>query len=158
VRIAVISVLLFVLTGCGDPPAPPPEKDETTEPWYAQTIGRVNEITQLAEEALKNGKPDEASALIQQGEPFTSQLLSVLHPTLAAMTAAADLDSLYARMLYSNRHYEWAQFLYQKNVARWKYWKPATPETERRLKEAEAQVEDCIVKTSTRKLPAMPKK
>ena len=81
----------------------------------------------------------------------------MLHPTLEATIAAADLDALYARMLFANRHYEWAQFLYQKNVARWKYRKPPTPDTERRQKEAEAQVEECVKAMSTRKGPTLPK-
>src|SRR6185312_5542618 len=131
--------------------------DETKEPWYAETVARVTDATKQATDAFEHGKPDDASSLILQAEPQANQLLTVLHPTLEATIAAADLDALYARMLYSNRHYEWAQFLYQKNVARWKYWKPATPETDRRLKEAQAQVEDCAQKASARKPPVLPK-
>ena len=33
--------------------------------------------------------------------------------------------------------------LFQKNVTRWKTWKPQTPETERRLKEANADIAEC---------------
>ena len=59
------------------------------------------------------------------------------------MVAASDLDRLYGRMLFTNRRYGWARLLYQKNLARWKHWEPKTPETERRLKEAESDIEDC---------------
>ena len=158
-RILGIALLLAFLSGCGggEPPAPAPPPDETAEPWYAQTVDRVTDATKRATDAFEHGKPDDASSLILQAEPQASQLLAVLHPTLEATIAAADLDALYARMLFANRHYEWAQFLYQKNVARWKYWKPPTPDTERRQKEAEAQVEECVKAMSTRKGPKLPK-
>jgi hypothetical protein len=156
VRIAGIAVVLALLSSCGEPPPPPPAPDETTLPWYAETIARVTAMTKEARDDFEHGKPDEASALIQQAEPLASQLLTVLHPTLEATIAAADLDALYARMLFSNRHYEWAQFLYQKNVARWKYWKPPNEETDRRLKEAQAQVEECVRAAANRKLPKLP--
>jgi hypothetical protein len=67
----------------------------------------------------------------------------VRQPTLAAAEAASDLDDLYGRMLLSNRHYEWAEFLFQKNRSRWKNWNPQTPETARRQKQAEAGIEEC---------------
>ncbi|HEU5021693.1 MAG TPA: hypothetical protein VFT60_07370 [Bryobacteraceae bacterium] len=158
-RILGVTVLLAILSGCGGgappPSAPPP--DETKEPWYAETVARVVDATKRATDAFEHAKPDDASSLILQAEPQAKQLLSVLHPTLEANIAAADLDALYARMLFSNNHFEWAQFLYQKNVARWKYWKPQTPDTERRLKEAEAQVEKCVHAAATRKGPKLPK-
>jgi hypothetical protein len=59
------------------------------------------------------------------------------------MEAASDLDDLYGRMLLSNRHYEWAQFQFQKNLARWKYWKPQTPDTARRMEAAETAIAEC---------------
>lgn len=157
-RILGIAVLLAILSSCGgEPPAAPPPPDETKEPWYAETVTRVANATKEAQDDFEHGKPDDASSLILQAEPQASQLLAVLHPTLEATIAAADLDALYARMLFSNNHFEWAQFLYQKNVARWKYWKPQTPDTERRLKEAQAQVEACNRAISTRKGPKLPK-
>lgn len=158
VRVAATALLLILFAGCGEPPAPPREPDETTQPWYGQTVKRLAEMTKMAQDDFEHGRPDDAASLIQQGEPLASQLLGVLHPTYDATVAAADLDALYARMLFSNRHYEWAQFLYQKNVARWKYWRPSTPETERRMKEAQAQVEECTRRMETRKGPVLPKK
>jgi hypothetical protein len=159
VRILGAAVLLAILSGCGggEPPAPAAPPDETTEPWYAKTVARVSDATKQATDAFEHGKPDDAASLITQAEPQASQLLAVLHPTLEATIAAADLDALYARMLFSNHHYEWAQFLYQKNVARWKYWKPQTPDTEARQKKAVAQVEECVKAMSTRKGPKLPK-
>jgi hypothetical protein len=100
-------------------------------------------MNQQADALFRGGKPDDAAALIEKGEPLESQLLSVLHPTLAAMQAASDLDDLYGRMLLSNQHYVWAQSMFQKNVARWKYWQPRTPDTERRMKQAQDAVAEC---------------
>lgn len=59
------------------------------------------------------------------------------------MEVASDLDELYGRMVFSNRNYGWARLLFQKNAARWKHWTPQTPDTIRRLKEAESEIEDC---------------
>ena len=107
----------MLLVSCGEePPAPTAEHDETTNPWYGETLGQLTSMLRDATEFRRQGKADEASALIEKGEPLASQLLAVRHPTLAAMQAASDLDDLYGRMLLSNRHYAWAQFLFQKNV------------------------------------------
>jgi hypothetical protein len=81
--------------------------------------------------------------LIQTGEPLATRLLSVRNPTLAAMEDASDLDDLYGRMLLSNRNYGWAMLFFQKNQARWKNWKPQTPDTAARLKEAQSQIAEC---------------
>lgn len=59
------------------------------------------------------------------------------------MAAASDLDELYGHMLLTNGNYGWARMMFQKNVARWRSWKPRTDETERRLKVAEAEVAEC---------------
>ena len=109
-----------------------------------------------ADKDFRGGKPDDAAALIERGVPLASELLGVTHPTLAAMEAASDLDDLYGRMLFSNRHYAWAQFEYQKNVARWKNWKPQTPDTEYRLKVAETAVAECDRKMLKGAVPSVP--
>jgi hypothetical protein len=96
-----------------------------------------------AESLLKNGKPDAAAALIQSGEQLASRLLSVPRPTLAAMEGASDLDELYGRMLLSNRNYGWARLFFQKNLVRWKNWRPQTPDTASRLKEAQSEIAEC---------------
>jgi hypothetical protein len=59
------------------------------------------------------------------------------------MQAVSDLDDLYARMLLSNRHYEWARMLFQKNLARWQSWQPQTDDTARRLQAAQAGIAEC---------------
>jgi hypothetical protein len=59
------------------------------------------------------------------------------------MEAVSDLDHLYGRMLVSNGYYGSARLLFQKNVTRWKTWKPPTPDTDRRLKEAETAIAEC---------------
>src|ERR1035441_1397285 len=71
-----------------------------------------------------------------QGQPLSLRLLAAPRPTLAAMEAASDLDHLYAAMLLANKNYGWARLAFQKNVSRWKYWRPQTPDTARRLKAA----------------------
>jgi hypothetical protein len=100
-------------------------------------------MVRAANDAFRHGKPDDAAALIAKGEPLSSEVLSVPRPTLAAVESASDLDDLYGRMLLSNRHYVWAETLFQKNVARWKYWQPQTSETERRMKQAQTAVAEC---------------
>ncbi len=136
--------IALLVGACGDtPPAATPEHDETSDPWYGETLGQLTSMVHDATEFRRLGKADAASALIEKGEPLASQLLAVRHPTLAAMQAASDLDDLYGRMLLSNRHYAWAQFLFQKNVARWKHWVPSTTDTESRLKQAEDAVREC---------------
>ena len=86
---------------------------------------------------------DAAAALIQNGEVQASRLLSVPKPTLAAMQDASDLDDLYGRMLLSSRNYGWARLFFQKNLARWKNWKPQSPDTAARLKQAQSAIAEC---------------
>jgi hypothetical protein len=135
----------LVLSACGPAPTPPPvvPRDETREPWYSQTVEKLSAQNLEAKALLKAGKPDAAAALIQSGEPLASRLLSVRNPTLAAMEDASDLDDLYGRMLLSNRNYGWAMLFFQKNQARWKNWKPQTPDTAARLKEAQSEIAEC---------------
>jgi hypothetical protein len=144
------SLLLLIYTGlmltsCA--PAPPPpqatKRDETKEPWYTQTVEQLAAQNLKAKSLIKNGKPDDAAALIQSGEPLASRLLAVPRPTREAMEGASDLDDLYARMLLSNRNYGWARLFFQKNAARWKLWSPQTADTTRRQKEALAGIAEC---------------
>jgi hypothetical protein len=106
----------------------------------------VTELATLDRDATANfraHKPDAAAALIEKGEPLRDRLLSVPKPTLEATEAASDLDQIYGEMLMSNRNYGWARLMFQKNVARWKLWKPQTPETASRLKQAQAAIAEC---------------
>ena len=92
---------------------------------------------------LKNGRKDDAAAVITKGQPVEARLLAASQPTLAAMEAASDLDQLYAGMLLSNRNFGWARLQYQKNVSRWKNWKPQTEGTARRLELAQSGIREC---------------
>ncbi len=104
---------------------------------------QLAELNRSAERAFQGGKSDQAAALIGQGQPLVNRLLNVPKPSLAAVEAASDLDDLYGRMLLSNRNYTWAITMFEKNRARWKNWTPQTPETMRRLKQAESAIEEC---------------
>jgi hypothetical protein len=140
VRILII-LAAALLTACEPPPAPP--RDATLEPWYAQTIQEVTSMNREAESFFASGQFDQAGALIEKGQPMTARLLAVPRPTLEAIIAASDLDQLYGRMLLANHHYGWARMLFQKNLARWKHWQPQTPETARRLQQAESAIAEC---------------
>ena len=134
-----------VLAGCSSAPVPVASapRDSTADAWYSQTVEQVADLTRKAESLFKNGKGDEAAALITQAKPLADRLVAVSRPTLAAVEAASDLDHLYARMLLSNRNYGWARLLFQKNLARWKNWQPQTAESARRLQLASAGIADC---------------
>jgi hypothetical protein len=140
--LAILAAAL--LSGCVTAPAPEfSQRDATKEEWYARTVEQVAAINREAESAFEGGQSDQAAALIQKAQPLLGRLLSVQRPTLAAMEAASDLDHLYGRMLLANRHYGWARFVFQKNLARWKHWQPQTAETARRLKQAESAIAEC---------------
>jgi hypothetical protein len=134
-----------ILTGCGSAHAPldSSSHDPTEEDWYSQTVEQLAGMNREAETLFQNGKADQAAAIIVNGQPLMSRILSVPRPTLAAMEAASDLDHLYGRMLLANRHYGWARLFFQKNLARWKHREPRTPETARRLKQAESAIAEC---------------
>lgn len=142
---ALVTFALIFLLGCGTAPPPqePAKLDITKEPWYAPTVNQVIAINKEAEALMKSGKADQAAARITEGQPLVSRLLAAPQPTLAAMEAASDLDHLYATMLLSNRHYGWARLFFQKNQTRWSSWKPQTPDTVRRRKQAESGIMEC---------------
>ncbi|HEV3201318.1 MAG TPA: hypothetical protein VGZ73_25640 [Bryobacteraceae bacterium] len=136
---------LAALIACA--PAPKaveqPKPDPTTEDWYRETVEQLAALNREAESLLQRGEFDPAAEIITKGQPLEDRLLAVRQPTVAAMEAASDLDDLYGRMLLRNRHYGWARSLFQKNVIRWKTWKPQTPETARRWKVAVSAVAEC---------------
>jgi len=139
------AVLFILLTACGPPAAPVDQAhhDPTTEPWYANAVDELTTMNRQAEDFFKKGKGDDAAALIEKGEPISQRLLAVPKPTLAATEAASDLDQLYGQMLFSNKNYGWARLLFQRNVARWKTWRPQTVDTARRLKLAVSAIAEC---------------
>ncbi len=136
---------VLLLAACSPPPEPvaKPKPDVTAEPWYGKTVEQLAGMNREAAKLLESGKADKAAALITAGQPLETRLLSPPHPTLPAMEAASDLDQLYGSMLLANRRYGWARLAFQKNLIRWKYWKPRTPDTLRRLKEAQSEIEEC---------------
>lgn len=143
-RVLAIFAAAF-LAGCAPAPAPvePPKPDPTTQAWYAQTTIELAALNHAAAAFLKHRQLDRAASLITKGQPLQSRLLSVPHPTLAAMESASDLDDLYGRSLLANRHDGWARLVFQKNLVRWKNWQPATPNTLRRLDQAKAAIAEC---------------
>ena len=137
---ALLTVLAAILAGCGSASS---ARDAATQPWYTQTVAQVTQLNRDAEAAFKAGNGDQAAALIQKAQPLIASLLTTPHPSLEAAQAAGDLDDLYGRMLLSNRHYGWARLQFQKNLSRWKHWTPQTPETDRRYKQALAEMAEC---------------
>jgi hypothetical protein len=139
----IIAALMSIECGPAPPPAAGKRADPTTEPWYAEQVKELTSIDNQANDFFKRGKSDEAAALVQNGEKISTRLLGVPQPTLAAMEAASDLDDLYGTMLLSNHNYGWARLMFQKNAARWKYWRPQTTQTEARLKQAQDEIAKC---------------
>jgi hypothetical protein len=140
-RLAVFAVAVF-LAGCS--PAPQPAAHETAlPPWYGSTVDQLAALNHQAEDSFQSGKSDQAAAKIKEAQSLAARVLAVPQPPLAAVEAASDLDDLYGRMLLANRNYGWAQMFFQKNRARWKHWTPQTPESVRRLKQAESAIQEC---------------
>jgi hypothetical protein len=144
VRLLLLAATLL-LAACGPVSAPPDrvQQDPVKERWYGEASRELAAIDREAQQFFQQGKGDQAAALIEKGEAISNRLLAVQKPTLEAYEAASDLDQLYGEMLLSNRNYGWARLLFQKNVARWKLWKPQTPETGRRLKLAQDAIAEC---------------
>ena len=138
-------ICALLLTACSPAPAPvrKPPPDPATEAWYGPLTAQLAAMNRQAETLLRKGQSDQAAAIITNGQPLSLRLLAAPHPTLAAMEAASDLDQLYARMLLGNRNYGWARLAFQKNVSRWKNWRPQTPDTARRLKSAQDGIAEC---------------
>jgi hypothetical protein len=149
VRPLTMIAAAFLAACSAPPPASTPARqdaapaDPTANPAYAQSVQELEALNRQAQALVAAGKSDQASAVISATDPLENRLLSVPHPTLAAMEAAADRDDLYGRMLLSNHNYGWARMTFQKNVIRWKNWKPQTAETARRLQAAQAAVAEC---------------
>ena len=141
----IATAALVLLAGCAAPPSrvDQPKVDPTTEGGYAEAVEQLAALNREAEDLLHRGRPDEAAAAITRGQPLQARLLAAPRPTLRAMQEASDLDDLYARMLLSNHQDGWARMLFQKNLARWKAWKPPTDDSSRRLRQAQAGIAEC---------------
>ena len=145
---ARLMVLTLLLAGCAPAPvakqAPPqPAPDITKEAWYGGAVDELAALNREAARLLAGGKKDDAAAVLTNGQPIVARLLAASQPTLAAMKAASDHDQMYADMLLGNRNFGWARLEFQKNVSRWKNWKPQTEETARRLELAKAGIREC---------------
>lgn len=139
------TVALMLLTGCA---APPPRVDQAKhdparEAGYQEAVEQLTALNREAEALWKRGKSDQAAAAMTRGQSLQARLLAVPQPKLEALIAVSDLDDLYARMLLSNGHDGWARLLFQKNLIRWKMWKPQTADTARRLRETQARIAEC---------------
>lgn len=134
-----------LLAACGPsaPAAKAPPVDPTTEAWYGEGTTRLANLDRAAEQNFQAGRSQEAAAIVSSAQSLQARLLAAPRPTLQAMEAIADLDRIYGRMLVSNGYFGEARLLFQKNVTRWKTWKPQTPETERRFAEANADIAVC---------------
>jgi len=100
-------------------------------------------MNRQAENLFARGKADQAAAIITEAEPWATRLVAAPHPTIEAMRAVYDLDDLYGRMLFANRNYGWARMMFQKNLARWRSWKPQTDETSRYLEVTKTEIAEC---------------
>jgi hypothetical protein len=142
-----IAVLAIGLAACGPAPPPPaaqaPPPDPTREAWFARDAAQLADLAASAAKADRAGRAADAAAAIEQAQPIQARLLAVPRPPLAVLEAASDLDHLYGQSLLRNRHYGWARLFFQKNQIRWKTVQPATPDSERRLKQARDAIEEC---------------
>ena len=141
----LLLMLAVLLAACAPAPAPAPKvaSDPVAEEWYGPVTAQLAAMNREAEGLLREGKSDQAAAIITKGQPLVSRLLAAPRPTLAAMEAASDLDQMYAGMLLGNQNFGWARLAFQKNVSRWKNWRPQTPETARRLRLAQDGIAEC---------------
>jgi hypothetical protein len=141
---AMLIAATAALGGCGpSAPAQAPKVDPTTEGWYGQSTERLANMDRAAEQLFQAGRSQEAAAIVTGAESLQTRLLAAPRPTLAAMEAIADLDRVYGKLLISNGYFGEARLLFQKNITRWKTWKPPTADTERRLKEASSDMAEC---------------
>ena len=140
----LVLIPVFLLVACSSAPRPAAAlPDPTMEAWYGPMVARVNALGADAQGLVKADNFDDAAARITEALPLVKRLISVPRPNLAAMEAASDIDDLYARMLMRNGHLGWARLQFQKNVARWRIWRPQTDETRRRREQAEAAMLEC---------------
>jgi len=120
-----------------------PKPDPVTEEWYGAAVAQLAALNREAAKLYSAGKLDDAGTLVSQGQAIEQRLLAAPRPTLAAMEASSDLDDLYGRILMANHNVGWARLVFQKNLVRWNNWKPPSPDTERRRKQAVAAIAEC---------------
>jgi hypothetical protein len=148
VRALLFSLAVLTVACAPSPPSQPqaqdqPPPDLTLQPGYAQSIEELAAFNRRAADLVQAGQFEQASAILTQSQPLADRLLAASHPTLAAMEAASDHDDLSGRLYVHNQRYGWARMTFQKNLVRWKAWKPQTPETAARIKAASDAVAEC---------------
>jgi len=139
----LLAAALLAACGPSAPAANAPKVDPPTEAWYAQSTEKLTNMDRAAEQYFQAGRSQEAAAIVTSAQSLQTRLLAAPRPTLAAMEAIADLDRVYGKMLVSNGYFGEARLLFQKNITRWRTWKSPTPETERRLQEANSDIAEC---------------
>ena len=144
-NVRLLAAAALLLASCAPPPPPPkaPEKappEPAAEEWYPQVTADLAALNRKAGAEYRAGRRKEAGRLVVEGQALAARLLAKPHATLAAMEAADDLDLLYARLLQDEHNLGWARLVLQKSVARWTNWRPVTPESEQRRKQALAGI------------------
>jgi hypothetical protein len=145
----------ILLTACFSAPPPPPH-DVTQDEWLWKERRGNGVHGPRSGCRFRGWKPDDAAAVIEKGETISGKLPEASRPTLEAMQAASNLDYLYARVLFSGKNYGWARLMFQKNLARWKHWAPQTPETERRIKQAQDRIDPASKTSNSMKTVQIP--
>jgi hypothetical protein len=141
----ILLIAVAVVTACtsSTPPVKPPRPDPTKEASYRDAVEQLTALNRELETALRKRQSKQTAEIITKAQPIANLLLAAPRPTLAATQAASDFDDLYGRQLLANRQYGYARFQFQRNLARWKNWRPQTEDTERRRKIAEAGIAEC---------------
>lgn len=135
---------LLLLSACAQKPAPSAvEAHPEREAAYAADTERLARVVQEADQFLARERRDLAATKVEEGKMIAARLLAAPHPTLAAMTVVSDLDHVYGRMLFTNRHLGWARITFQQDAARWRNWSPQTAETEKRRRVANEWMLKC---------------
>ncbi|MBZ5575806.1 MAG: hypothetical protein LAP40_04515 [Acidobacteriia bacterium] len=139
--LAIAAVAL--LAGCGPAPVETSRVDAPSEDADRRSADELAALNRQVESLVQSGKSDAAAALLTKGESLANRLLAAPRPTIEAVEAISDHDDLYGRMLLANGNYGWARLMFQKNLVRWKVWKPQTAETERRRQLAQSAIAEC---------------
>jgi hypothetical protein len=144
VRLMLV-IAVAVVTACtpSTPTVKPPRPDPTKEASYRDAVEQLTVLNRELETAVRKRRSKQAAEIITKAQPIANLLLAAPRPTLAATQAASDFDDFYGRQLLANRQYGYARFQFQRNLARWKNWRPQTEDTERRRKIAEAGIAEC---------------
>jgi hypothetical protein len=118
-----------VMVSCAAPPPPPAQKaavDPGDGEWYAPAITELAGLNRESGVAIAGAASPTMRRENHEGAGVVGAAAVGCAPPLEAMEAAADNENLYAGMLLANKNFGWARLSYQKNVSRWKNWRPQT--------------------------------